>query len=215
MITRAYKRRTKNPRRYDFNPPDFTIPTFLLQRDKQHLSTSIASNLTQDRNNNSTIDWIATNTTMSWSFLTTYSSKSSVLQNTTTNGYYRLASQSMQAFFNSFMSFLGLHESSHLWKYILYFTFICVLLSILRMIIRHLTAFYRTYFQTSHYQISSHGCRSTSSQYPSQTDQNTVVTRNHMELEHHDSSSLASNQILLAGTILTFLPDPVEKQNNP
>ncbi|CAF1663652.1 unnamed protein product [Adineta ricciae] len=125
---------------------------------------------------------------------------------------------------HSILSFIVQH-GGNLWQYALYLASFCFVLLMMQMLIRHLRACHRTYFprKKHHPQLrgkfksdklpieSSCLVHSSSSEYciiPTYTG----FPRNDDDIQHYDNSnpcSLASNQITLAGSAITFLPDEV------
>ncbi|CAF1471381.1 unnamed protein product [Adineta steineri] len=96
-------------------------------------------------------------------------------------------------------------QKSYIWKYILYFTFFCILLIVLRILIRHLSACYRT-FRVEKYHKKLQDDSTPLEYLTAPTD--TGIHKNNNNSENDNSYvALASNQISLAGSVITLFPD--------
>ncbi|CAF1265504.1 unnamed protein product [Adineta steineri] len=208
VITRAYQRRLprKKPQFVNFSPPplDLTFEEYLAYIDRQSTSPSILTTFTDNYHNTTTTsftlktDIIMNNTSSSLLNSTTLSD----VQNITMNHYTNKSS--IRRHLDSIILFIQQQES-YIWKYILYFTFICVLIIVLRTLIRHLSACYRTFrIERYHKQIQDN-CKSL--KYLT-VPIDIGIDKNNNKPEN-DNSYLAftSNQISLAGSITAFLRD--------
>ncbi|CAF1029920.1 unnamed protein product [Adineta ricciae] len=110
---------------------------------------------------------------------------------------------------HSILSFI-VQQRGNLWQYALYSASFCFFLLMMQMLIRHLRACHRTYFSRKkhppqlriHSSTSEYCITPTYAGFPTNDD----------DIQHYDNSnpcSLASNQITLAGSVITFLPDKV------
>ncbi|CAF1339072.1 unnamed protein product [Adineta steineri] len=96
-------------------------------------------------------------------------------------------------------------QKRYIWKYVLYFTFFCILLIVLRILIRHLSACYRTFrVEKYHKKLQDD---STSLDYLT-VPTDTGIHKNNNNSENDNSYvAFASNQISLGGSVITLFPD--------